>query len=101
MILESHDRSITVIDVALLVAVGEPRCDVSQVALSDWLTAQRTERLRSGCPAIHHDEFHVPPPNEKQKPNDSIDSRTGVKIIAFPLSALARNHSERGFAVLG
>ena len=26
-----HDGNITVIDVALLVAVGEPRCDLSQV----------------------------------------------------------------------
>jgi hypothetical protein len=90
MILESQDGSITVIDVALLVEAGEPRCDFSQVALSDRLTAQRSERLRSGCTAIQHHEFHVPPPNEKQKPNDSIVSRTGVKIIAFPLSALAR-----------
>ena len=64
--------SITVIDVALLAAVGVPRCDLSQVALSDWLTAQRTERLRSGCSAIHHDEFHVSPPNEEQKLNDSM-----------------------------
>ncbi len=70
--LESHDGSITVTDVALLVAVGEPRCDLSQVALSDRLTAQRTERSRPGCPAIHDDEFHVSPPNEKQKPDNTI-----------------------------
>jgi hypothetical protein len=72
MILESHDGSITVIDVALLAAVGVPRCDLSQVALSDRLTAQRTERLRPWCPAIHDDEFHVSPPIEKQKPDDTI-----------------------------
>jgi hypothetical protein len=61
-----------VIEVAPLVAVGEPRCDFPQVALSDGLTAPRTERLRSGYPAIHYDEFHVSPPNEEQKLNDSM-----------------------------
>jgi hypothetical protein len=45
MILESHDGSITVIDVALL---------------GPW------------CPAIHDDEFHVSPPIGKQKPDDTI-----------------------------
>jgi hypothetical protein len=69
MKLERQDRNIAVIDVTIVIAVGEPRCDFSQVALSDWLTAQCTKRLRPGCPAIHHDEFHVPPPNEKQKLN--------------------------------
>jgi hypothetical protein len=59
MKLGGQDGNIAVIDVAVVIAVGEPRCDVSQVALSDWPTAQRTERL-PGYPAIHHDEFHVP-----------------------------------------
>ena len=59
MKLEGQDRNIAVIDVTIVIAVGEPRCDFSQVALSDWLTAQCTKRLRPGCPAIHHDEFHV------------------------------------------
>jgi hypothetical protein len=72
MKLERQDGNIAVIDVAIVIAVGEPRCDFSQVALSDWLTPPRTERLRPGCPAIHHDEFHLPPPNEKQKPNNTI-----------------------------
>jgi hypothetical protein len=31
MRLESHDGSITVTDVALLVALGEPRCDLGSV----------------------------------------------------------------------
>ena len=53
------------IDVALVIAVEEPRHDVSQIALPDWLTAQPTERLRAGCPAIHQDEFHVASPNAK------------------------------------
>jgi hypothetical protein len=82
MMLESHDGSATVIDVALLAAVGEPRCDLSQVALSDRLTAQRTERLRPGCPAIHDDEFHVSPPNEKQNPDDTI-VRAGRTVPSY------------------
>jgi hypothetical protein len=42
-----------------LVTVGETRCKLSQVALPDRLAAQRTERLRVGCPAIHQNEFHM------------------------------------------
>jgi hypothetical protein len=41
MKLERQDGNIAVIDVAIVIAVGEPRCDFSQVALSDWLTAPR------------------------------------------------------------
>src|SRR6516164_7396303 len=62
MLLERWDEKLAVSGVALVIAVGEPRCKLSQVALPDWLTAQRTERLRAGCPAIHQDEFHIPPP---------------------------------------
>src|SRR6266446_3348553 len=47
---------------ALVIAVGEPRCKFSQIALPDCLTAERTERLRAGCPAIHQDKFHMPTP---------------------------------------
>src|SRR5262249_34120002 len=49
----SARTGIAVTGVALVIAIGEPRRKFSQVALSDWLTAQRTERLRAGCPAIH------------------------------------------------
>jgi hypothetical protein len=65
MVLERKDGSLAVIDVALVIAVGEPGYDISQVALPDWLAAQRAERLRAGCPAIHQDEFHVASPNAK------------------------------------
>jgi hypothetical protein len=65
MVLECKDGSFAVIDVALVIAAGEPRHDISQVPLPDLLTAQRTERLRAGCPAIHQDEFHVTSPNAK------------------------------------
>jgi hypothetical protein len=64
MILECRDGSFPVADVALAIAVGEPCCDLSQITPRDWLTAQRTERLRNGCPAIHHYEFHLPPPHQ-------------------------------------
>ena len=63
MLLERWDKKLAVTVVALVIAVGEPRRKFSQVALPDWLTAQRTERLRAGCPAIHDDEFHVSRPN--------------------------------------
>src|SRR5438477_5660039 len=62
MLLERWDGKPAVTGVALVIAVGDPRCKFSQVALPDWLTAQRTERLRAGCPAIHQDEFHMPTP---------------------------------------
>jgi hypothetical protein len=43
MVLKCRERSLTVIDVALVIAVEEPRRDIPQVAFPDWLTAQRTE----------------------------------------------------------
>src|SRR5215469_9308587 len=63
MLLERWDAKLAVTGVALVIAVGEPRRKFSQVALPDWLTAQRTERLRAGYPAIHQDEFHMSPPD--------------------------------------
>jgi hypothetical protein len=62
MLLERQGGNLAVTGVALVIAVGEPRCKFSQIALPDCLTAQRTERLRAGCPAIHQDKFRVPPP---------------------------------------
>src|SRR5215470_10231073 len=62
MLLERWDEKLAVTGVALVIAVGEPSRKFSQVALPDWLTAERTERLRAGCPAIHQDKFHMPPP---------------------------------------
>ena len=65
MVLECGARDFAVSDVALVIAVEEQRLELSQVTLLDWLTAQRTARLRARCSAVHEDEFHVPPPNEK------------------------------------
>src|SRR5438132_10917484 len=77
MLLERWDGNLAVAGVALVIAVGEPRCKFSQVAFPDWLTAQRTERLRAGCPAIHQDEFHMPPPHSVLAPG--LVSRAGNK----------------------
>jgi hypothetical protein len=52
-VFESQDGVRAVIDVAIVIAIGELRPDFSQIALSDWLTAKHTKRLWAGCPAIH------------------------------------------------
>ena len=65
MLLESRRGTLAVTGVALVIAVGEPRYKFSQVALPDWVTARRTDRLRAGCPAIHQDEFHMASPDAK------------------------------------
>ena len=44
MLLERQGGNLAVTGVALVIAVGEPRCKFSQIALPDCLTAQRTER---------------------------------------------------------
>src|SRR5437016_343107 len=66
MILECRELHFAIAEVTVVIAVGEPGCEFSQVALSDRLTAQGTEGSRLGRPAIHQDEFHCPSPNEKQ-----------------------------------
>ena len=66
MIFENQDRAFAVIGVAIKIAVGEPRPDLSQIVRSDRLTAQNTERSRARRPAIHQYESHVAPPNVKQ-----------------------------------
>src|SRR5262245_34811006 len=47
-------------------AVGETRCQLSQVTLSDRLAAKCASGVRAGCSAVHQDKSHMPPPNEKQ-----------------------------------
>src|SRR6202022_504259 len=66
MICQNQDRAFAVIGVAIMIAVGEPRPDLSQIVRPDRLAAQHTERLRAGCPAIHQYESHVAPPKAKQ-----------------------------------
>src|ERR1700682_5022164 len=85
MILECRDGNFAVIDVALVIAVGEPCCDLSQVAHRDRLTAHRTKRSRVGCPAIHQDESHVPAPNEKAERGVAREEAT-IEITGIPRS---------------
>jgi hypothetical protein len=68
--LKGFDRNLAVIDVALVIAKREPRADFSQIVLTDRHTAPlvRAVSLRSGSPAIHQDEFHVPSPSEFCQP---------------------------------
>jgi hypothetical protein len=70
---ERHVCTPAVIGVAIMVAVEEPGPDFSEIACLDWLTAQHTERLLAGLPAIHQYEFHVAPPSAKQ--NTASDER--------------------------
>jgi hypothetical protein len=67
VILESRELDFAIAEVAVVIAVGEPSCEFSKVTLSDRLAAQSAERSWHWRPAIHHDEFHIPPPNEKQR----------------------------------
>ena len=62
MIVDSQHGAFAVFGVAVIITVGDPRLDFPQIARPDRLTAQRTERLRAGRPAIHKHESHVPPP---------------------------------------
>ena len=78
--MERWDGNLAVIRVARVIAVGEPRRKFSQVALPDWLTARRTERLRAGCPAIHQDEFHTPPPRSVFRAWTRVASRQQRKL---------------------
>ena len=54
------------VGVAIVIAVGEVRPDFSQVACFDRLEAAHAKGPWARRPAIHQDEFHVPPPNAKQ-----------------------------------
>jgi hypothetical protein len=63
---ESHDGTLAVIGVAIMIAVEDPGSDFSQIACPDWLTAQHTRGLFAGRPVIHQCEFHVAPPSVKQ-----------------------------------
>ena len=66
MYFENQHGAFAVIGVAIMIAVGEPRSDFSQIARPDRLMAPHTERLRAGRPAIDQYESHVAPPNAKQ-----------------------------------
>src|SRR4029077_10630989 len=80
MLLERQGGNLAVTGVTLVIAVGEPRCKFSQIALPDCLTAQRTERLRPGGPAIHQDKFHMPPPRSVRCVWTRVASRQQRKL---------------------
>jgi hypothetical protein len=86
--LEGFDRNLAVIDIALVIAEREPRADFSQKVLTDRHTAplMRAVSLRSGSPAIHQDEFHVPSPNEVYQSETVIVVETGHHMSANHLS---------------
>jgi hypothetical protein len=63
MIFESEYGAFAVISVAIGIAVGESRRDLSQIVCPDRLTARRTDGLPARRPAIHQDESHVAPAN--------------------------------------
>src|ERR1700743_2733847 len=58
-ICESLDSARAIIGRAIMTAVEEPGPDFSQIAGSDWPTAQHTRRLLAGRPAIYQYEPHV------------------------------------------
>jgi hypothetical protein len=58
--------ALAVFGIAFIITVAEPRVDFPQIARPDRLTAQRTEGLAAGRPAIDHDESHVELPNAKR-----------------------------------
>ena len=64
--LENQERTLAVIFVAIVIAVGEVCSDFPQVACSDRLIARHTEGLSAGHPLIHQYKSHVAPPNAKQ-----------------------------------
>jgi hypothetical protein len=76
-------------DVALVIAVGEPCRDFSQVITSDWLTTKRTERLRARRPVIHQDKFHLPPPSTEFFQDHGSSSPHSLRLMYFARGKMA------------
>ena len=53
------------IEVALVVAVGETGGELSQIAFADWFATQRAETLWTWTPPVHQDVSHNAPAPEK------------------------------------
>jgi hypothetical protein len=66
MILDAKDTALGMAGVAFVIAIAEPRRDLSQIARPDRFAAGHTDGLRAGRPAIDQDEFHVEPPKAKR-----------------------------------
>ena len=83
MLLACWHIKLAVPDVALVIAIGEAGCKISQVALPDRLTAQRAEGVRVGRPAVHEDEFHLRPPGEVAHTGDGRILEAALSTIAL------------------
>jgi len=59
MIFESKCGAFAVLGVAIMIAIGESRLDLSQIVLPDRFAAQRTDRLPAGRSAIHQNKSHM------------------------------------------
>jgi hypothetical protein len=70
--------ALAVFGIAFIITVAEPRVDFPQIARPDRLTAQRTEGLAAGRPAIDHDESHVEHPQCKAQ-RDRFLAATAVR----------------------
>jgi len=83
--------------VAGVIAVGETRGKLSQVALADWLAAQCAERLWAGSPAVHQNEFHMRPPFKKFVP-DNLRFEAQIMPLYIGLLRYGGNHAQVGAA---
>ena len=93
---ERPDRADIMIGVAIGVAVGQSRSDLSQVVGADRPGAERARRLPAGRPAIHQDESHGMPPNAicvAGVANRQRDSSTGTACIDDSLRGLLASRS--------
>jgi hypothetical protein len=66
MVFDGQHRALAMLDVALIVTVGEPRLDFSQIACPDRFAAQSAERLPKRRPSVHQNESHVASPDAKR-----------------------------------
>jgi hypothetical protein len=63
-------------------AIAEVGCEIARAALADRRTPRRAESVRAGCPAIHHDEFHVSPRNRLARTGDGRIPDAAFSTIA-------------------
>jgi hypothetical protein len=85
MICQSQDGAFAMIGVAIMIAVDEVRSEFAQIVWPDWPTAQRTDGLPTGHPAIHQYEPHVAPPGVKQN-SVSLLRNPGVRKFVMRCS---------------
>jgi hypothetical protein len=96
MIFESKCGAFAVLGVAIMIAIGEPRLDLSQIVLPDRFAAQRTDRLPAGRSAIHQNKSHMASPNAVcvvPFANRRQDSPIGAVCIEASLRGLLASKS--------